>query len=428
MNRILAIAGLTLRSAVRSKVFALLVVLVMGGIIGLPLIMKSDGTLVGQVQLFLQYTLGLTVALLAIMAVWTGAGAVSLEVEGRQIQIMVVKPVNALEIWLGKWLGLMVINLALLMLAGALIYGLLWWTTRPALLSAADQARLREEILVARSDVLPERGINLPTDKRIGQPLAPGETGTWQFNLPARVPASGSVFLQFRFVTSHPGRQAPVAGLWLIEAEDGAGARRVPVSGVANQVYSFKLPVPSGSRRLNVSYRNVEEREPVTILFDAADSVKLKVHESSFEANYLRAMLMTLARLSFFSALGLTAGVVFSFPVAVFVSLALLLVSIVNRWIQQVVAVGVSGDLDESSVGWIVILVDRIVQGMVLALNAIMPPLYRFNPLEFLPGGMLISWALVGKAWLVLVGGYAGILALVGAWLFSRRELGLPAD
>lgn len=427
MNKIPAITGLTLRSAMRSKVFALLVVLVMVGIFGLPLMMKSDGTLAGQVQLFLQYTLGLTVALLSVMAVWTGAGAISLEVEGRQIQMVVVKPVSALELWLGKWLGLMIINAVLLATAGAAIYGLLQWSTRPSLLSPADCVRLREEILVTGTDVLPMRPGNAPAAHAGGLSVAPGKTGHWQFDLPARVRAGDPVFLQFRFVTSRPGDQTPVSGLWLIGDNGGTDLCRVPVSGVANQDYAFKVPAPAGVRRLKVSYVNMAEKPPVTILFDAANSVKLRINDSRFEINYLRALLMVLARLAFFSALGLTCGVMFSFPVAVFASLALLLISAVNRWMQQVVAVRLINYPDEGS-GLIVIFFDWIIQAMFLTLNAIMPPLHQLNPLDWLPGGMLISWGLVGKAWLVLGGIYAGILALAGAWLFRRRELGLPTS
>ena len=62
------------------------------------------------------------------------------------------------------------------------------------------------------------------------------------------------------------------------------------------------------------------------------------------------------------------------------------------------------------------------------ALGAIMPNLDRWNPLDFLPDARLIPWGLVSQAWLVLVGIYAVILALLGAWWFSRRELGLPAE
>lgn len=426
MRRILTIAGLTLRSAVRSKVFALLAVLVLGGIVGLPMIMTSDGSLAGQVRLFLEYTLGLTVTLLSVMAVWTGAGAVSLEVENNQLQLVAVKPVRALEIWIGKWLGLMAINLALLAIAGAAIYGLLRWTTRPARLAPEDRVRLREEILVARRDVLPaapEKDQGLPVG---GQPVAPGGTGQWAFNLSRGVRAGEPLFLRYNFVASRPDLPSPLDGRWLIGADRQPVPREYPARAAAGQAHTLRLLLPAGSRRVTASYRNLEEFAPVTVLFAGADSVKLQVNESHFEANFFRALLMVLARLAFFSALGLSFGAVFSFPVAVFVSLALLLMSAVNRWMQVVLAGGVGWGADQAHGGVVLALGDRLLRHGFQALDMIMPPLYRFNPLDYMTDGALLSWGLTGQAWLMLAGAYAGCLALVSAWWLGRRELGLP--
>jgi hypothetical protein len=55
------------------------------------------------------------------------------------------------------------------------------------------------------------------------------------------------------------------------------------------------------------------------------------------------------------------------------------------------------------------------------------PPLARFEPLNFLPTGAFISWTLVGAAWGVLAFVYGGALAVLGIWIFSRREMGLAA-
>ncbi|MBI2438941.1 MAG: hypothetical protein HYV36_09050, partial [Lentisphaerae bacterium] len=158
LMRILAISGLTIRTAIRSRVFALLIALVVIACAGLPLIIKSDGTLAGQAQLFIHYALGLAVALLSLAAAWSAAGAVSLEVSGRQMHVLLTKPVHAFEIWLGKWLGLLTINLVMLALAGGLIYALLRWTTRSAVSGDAGQ-RLREEILTAHRVLPPEQPV-----------------------------------------------------------------------------------------------------------------------------------------------------------------------------------------------------------------------------------------------------------------------------
>jgi len=53
-------------------------------------------------------------------------------------------------------------------------------------------------------------------------------------------------------------------------------------------------------------------------------------------------------------------------------------------------------------------------------------PFQTASPLEPLAVGELVSWWWVGGVWWwqALVAG--GILALVGTWIFNRRELGLP--
>ena len=89
MNRnIPAIAVLTLRNAVRSKVVALLVFGVLAAVIGVPLALRSDGTATGHVQLLLYYALGLAGIILSLAAVWSGAGAVALDIESRRATLL----------------------------------------------------------------------------------------------------------------------------------------------------------------------------------------------------------------------------------------------------------------------------------------------------------------------------------------------------
>ena len=205
LSKILAISGLTLRTAIRSRVFGLLIAMVVICIAGLPLVIKSDGTAAGQTQLFMHYAFGLTMTLLSIAAAWSAAGAISLEVAGRQMHVLVTKPVHAAEIWLGKWLGLMTINLVMLGLAGGLIYGLLRWTTRNAVLSADDQVSLREEILTAHSLVAPEQPVSKPAPSGAGRTLSavpPDGTQSWIFRVPEHVRPGDALFLHCLLYTS----------------------------------------------------------------------------------------------------------------------------------------------------------------------------------------------------------------------------------
>ncbi|MBI2441192.1 MAG: hypothetical protein HYV35_07475 [Lentisphaerae bacterium] len=428
LSKILAIAGLTIRTAIRSRVFALLLALVVISCAGLPLIIKSDGTVAGQAQLFIHYAFGLAVALLSLAAAWSAAGAVSLEVSGRQMHVLRTKPVHAFEVWLGKWLGLLTINLVMLALAGGLIYALLRWTTHSAVLPANDQQRLREEILRAHRVVAPDQP-RIARDKPLAQvergllAVPPEGTQSWTFRLPEG--SRPALFLQFRFATSRIERQMPVAGEWLITADETSGPYSVSGSYTPHVNHTLKLPPGKPGQKLTVTYKNVETTAPATVVFaaDPGSGLSLLIHETSFESNFLRALLLVLARLAFFSALGLTAGMLFSFPVAVFTALGFLLMTALRGGVgAKALAIE-----EESAHSLLTEALNTVLNGIWQLANLIAPPLARFDPLNFLPTGGFIPWTLVGQAWAVLVLAYGGALALLGIWRFSRREMYLAA-
>ncbi|MBU4212392.1 MAG: hypothetical protein KKD33_07400 [Verrucomicrobia bacterium] len=432
LTRILAISGLTLRTAIRSRVFGLLIAMVVICIAGLPLVIKSDGTAAGQTQLFIHYAFGLTMTLLSIAAAWSAAGAVSLEVAGHQMHVLITKPVHAAEIWFGKWLGLMTINLVMLGLAGGLIYGLLRWTTRSAVLSADDQISLREEILTAHSLITPDQPGAKPAPSGVGRTMfavPPAGTQSWIFRVPERVRPGDALFLQFQFATSRIERQMPVAGLWLITADDITRPLRALNSYTPHVGHALKLPPAAPGQRLTVTYKNVETAEPgtpgapATVLFAADTGVQLLIRESGFESNFIRALLLVLARLAFFTALGLTVGALFSFPVAVFTAFAFLFITGLSGWIG---AESLMAEVDLAP-AWPAGLLNAATYGIIQLAHFITPPLARFEPLSFLPSGTFIPWTLVGTAWGVLAIGYGGALAVLGIWIFSRREMGLAA-
>jgi len=66
MNKILAITALTWKSAIRYRLFWILAALLAASVIGLPLMLTSDGTAKGLTQILLTYTLTAVSTLLGI--------------------------------------------------------------------------------------------------------------------------------------------------------------------------------------------------------------------------------------------------------------------------------------------------------------------------------------------------------------------------
>src|SRR5437868_14199462 len=127
MQRVLAIALLTWKAAFRFRLFIVLAVLLLASVVVLPVLIKDDGTARGFTQILLTYTLSTITALLGLSTLWLACGTLARDVEECQIQMLAVKPIPRWQIWLGKWLGIMSLNAALLALSGACVFLLLQW-------------------------------------------------------------------------------------------------------------------------------------------------------------------------------------------------------------------------------------------------------------------------------------------------------------
>src|SRR5208282_81033 len=151
MQKTLAIAWLTWKAAFRFRLFLVIAVLLLAAVVGLPLLLKDDGTARGFTQIFSTYTLSVITALLGLSTLWLACGTLARDIDECQIQVVATKPIARWQIWLGKWLGLVSLNAVLVAFAGACIYGLLEW--RASKLPAALQEKLNNEVLVSRASV-----------------------------------------------------------------------------------------------------------------------------------------------------------------------------------------------------------------------------------------------------------------------------------
>src|SRR5256885_3653012 len=149
MQRIIAIALLTWKAAFRFRLFLVLAVLLLASVVGLPLLIKDDGTARGFTQILLTYTLSTISALLGLSTLWLACGTMARDVEECQMQMVTVKPIARWQIWLGKWLGLLSLNAVLLAISGLGVYLLLQW--RAGHLGPGQQENPPNEVIVARA-------------------------------------------------------------------------------------------------------------------------------------------------------------------------------------------------------------------------------------------------------------------------------------
>lgn len=455
MNKILAIASISLRTTVRSKIVLSLIVILMMVIIGLPLSIKSDATISGEVQILVIYTLGIVIAILSIATLWAGCAAISGEIAERQIHMVVSKPVTRFQILLGKWVSLVALNAALLCVSGLAVYGLLRWNTRPSQLNSEEIQQLDEEILVARRQIRPQiPDVDLEAGKtadewmkapdfpreisradaveearktilRSAFSVPPGTTITWKFDLPSGVRKDQPFHIRYKFAS---GRMeiTTIRGTWTIGGPDVPGRATIEGNDTAEGFHTMRVQddVFSADGTLEVSYKNTNDQRPVTIFFPPQDGISVFVYSGGFEINLVRTLLILLLHLSFLSAIGVVAGSLFSLPTAAFTALYLVVLLKFIPYIEIMAARKsfVSGPGQQGS-AFLDIFLILFYRGMQFLVSPLKSP----NPLDSLGIGELVPWSWVASVFVLKVVVYGGAIALIGRLLFYRRELGLPS-
>ena len=353
MKQIAAIALLALRNAFRSRLLLVLFGLLFAAAFLLPLALRSDGTPAGLIRIHLSYTLGIAGFLLALASLWAGGAAVSQEADDKTLQLLLVKPVPRLRIWLGKWLALLLVNAVLLAIVGLVAAATLQFklrrggftpdalgearlTTLAALetfhaplpdVSAAIRAEYND--LRARRALPPDISEKAALDSLRRAHLArlysipAGQSRAWTFDVPAKIPDPGTLLVQFKCDSSVPGA-ADIEATVALQAGDlntNMEVRAMPGT-VQNLVFR---DVPVDARRAAITFRNLGGHG-ATLFFDPADGLVLRRAAGTFAGNYLRALARLYLHLALFAAIGVTLGTLFSMPVATFLSLVLILI------------------------------------------------------------------------------------------------------
>ena len=345
IRRVAAHFVLGVRAPWRSRLVAALLVLLAATVLVLPAHLHSDGTPAGELRMLLAWTLGPAMAILAAASLWAGCAAISPEVWDRRYASAAVTPARPFEAWLGRWLGLVAIDAALL---AAVLLGIGAQVARrvPAAATAvrarlvADPASIETEARRIFGDLPAEVRAAVDEPKALASirrdlegeaylPVAPGQARGWTFLLPDPAPEEAEV--RFQFMSSYGSLQGARGALAV--SADGRAVAEIPVSNDDPGFVSAALPVGAlrGARRLAVEFRNGESGgDGASVLLRQSDSLRVLVPAGGLVANLVRAFLALLAPLALLAALGAALGCAFSFPVAAFLASAVVAMAVAS--------------------------------------------------------------------------------------------------
>ena len=452
LQQLFAMAWLTCKAAWRFRLFPLLAAVLLITVIGLPLVIKDDGSARGLIQILITYTLGLVSTILGFCTLWLACGTLARDVEECQLQVVAVKPIPRWQIWLGKWLGLMVINAALLGLAGLAVFFLVQW--RAARLNATQQTILRNELLVARASArepVPDfnravEGLiaqrqkevkieesDLPTVRkelreRVRQSyqiVQPGYLRRWTVDLgvsPERLRGQ-TMHIRIKFASSQvTGSPTPYLTTWVVGPVDSP--RRASLQKRLTNDTFHELAIPpdmlNEKGELVVDFVN---RNPIVLLFAPEDSLEVLYREGGFGLNFCRSLAVLYLWLGALAALGLAAASYLSFPVAAFLALSLLVAGLSSGMVETVLKEGSLMGGAAATMRGELGLVDFVFLPLLRGLLAASKLVLDFSPIDALSTGRSVTWGVLGRAFVhiwLLAGGVVGV---IGIFIFSRREL-----
>ncbi len=454
MQRLFAIAWLTWKAAFRFRLFIVLAAMLVVAVVGLPVLIKDDGTARGFTQILLTYTLSAITALLGLSTLWLACGTLARDIEECQMQVVAVKPIARWQIWLGKWLGIVSLDALLLALSGACVFGMLQW--RAGRLPPKEQEVLRNEVLVARGSArmksrdaeiqataqqelearlketrvttadLPEvRKQILEQVKAEHQIVPPGYYREWNIDLGAEKDSlrDKPIYLRIKFNTGNQNSSGTYGGLWYVGDPPQTPLWRSEVMSLAADTFhEFEIGTNlfDTNGLLTVKFVNMNE---TALLFPLEDGFEVLYRQGGFTANFIRGLGIILCWMALFAAIGLAAASFLSFPVAAFLSFSLLAITMATGTLSGAVEQGTIGGWDAEKGTVAHTPVDFIVIPTFRGILRVIGMAKDYSPIDSLSSGRSITWTQLGTAFGEIVLLISGALAVAGIIIFTRREL-----
>lgn len=420
---------------------------------------SGDGvTLTSRLQMFLSFSLSAVSLLLSLLTIFLACNALSEEVRAKNIHLVVVKPIPRWQFVLGKWIGIMVLDAALLIGSGLFIYAGAWYIGRrlparsPEKYTELDLYRVENEVFTARAGVpLTPPDLSATVENRIRQKRAEGTLSAVsdvdlervRRDIAAQVrkeylsipPQEARVYLfKDLLVDRSPDQMLYVrykgAGgslprdyiwrtIWLAgDPSEGTTVVRIDRRDPDDRYNTVEIPAScvSDDGILRLEIHNLDLG--ATLSFDDIEAgLELLYHLGGFGWNLVRGLVLIDFRLLFLAALGLLMSSFLSFPVACMGSLLVFFVAIGAGFLADAVS---WESLSEDDPLWFVNIPFR---GLAIGFMWLVPDLSKYNPVPTIVDGRVVTlmWLIVGAVQLVIT--RALVLGALACAIFSRREV-----
>jgi len=378
---VIAVARAIVEEALGGRLGAVLAVLVLIGLPALPFVLDPAERLAYRLQFFLTWSLSAAFAVLVMLTIALCCGTVCGDISSSRIHLTLTKPLQRWEYLLGKWTGIVLLNLLLLILVGIGTYATAEGLRRTPAADAADFRAVEEQVLTARVAARP-----IHPKREEYDTLVANEIDRVRNEDPAlfdKDPESATDKIKTRMVYAWHTVTADVVASYLFTGLEGVKQRAAvvqlrvepfadnsstteaqvqfamwlnerpfPVKQgthedyvlAASQVHTLEIPTVAisdeGTLLVTIANRNLVmpgEAGPTSIGFKPGKGLELLYRVGSFEGNLVRALIVMLAKLAMLAAVALAAGSWLSLPIAMLASMMVLISAIASGFVADAI-------------------------------------------------------------------------------------------
>ncbi len=484
---VLGVARTLIDEAVRMKIVAVFGFGLLVFVPFLPFLLDPNEQLRYRVQFFLTWALSGTSVLMSVMTLFLACTTICNEIEKKRIFLTLTKPIGRGQYLLGKWLGIALLNLLLISVAGVGIYVFAKVLAQQEARDAYDRRAVGRQVLTARRSVgaEPPAGMDLSalvderykqlrtrdtgpypqqdTDTQLRRAIEQAVVAKWH-TIPPRDTqrylftqlhdakrVDGWLQLRIKPVSSvePPDRLVRLA-LWLNGRPypvDPRIGRQLPLVVADNHFHVIDLPVSAiddeGRLELrigNVNLVNPHATHASSVNLAPGTGLELLYQAGRFEPNLVRGLGLIWLRLGFLAMIGLAAGSLLDFHVACLLSLLVYITATANTFLAESMQYYVTiprteMSLVEMALWWPQVFIDRLIQGEVWGAAKVVirligntfvllvPSFSKYNPVPLIADGRLVGYGVLGEATVWVGLIWTGSCGVIG-WLMLRgREL-----
>ncbi|MBT8485980.1 MAG: ABC transporter permease [Phycisphaerales bacterium] len=473
-NQTLAIAHTVIKEASRTKIALVFIILILVLLPLLPLGLDPESPLRYQIQTFISRSLGFTFYLAACMTLFLSCATVAFEIRDRQIWQLLTKPVSRFNYLLGKWLGVITVNMVIMLIAAVSIFTYIQFLREQPVASGMqgfqDAQQVQDVVLTARVgrqpayerptieqlrggveatiDRTPELSIldEVPLSVRrkleqdfmeswfVGQrSVPPGAMREYIFrDLGAAKELQSSLTLRYRFHIMRDDEHETFPAVFVFNNNPDLSVRRTYVPTVSH-VVSIPSEFIRDDGTLSITVVNLFEppsqRRGAGALNFEADDFELLYKVGSFEGNFARAIVVDWIKLAFLAMLGICCATFLSFPVACLTSFTIFVAGTIGPFLATSLDQYYPPSLeavDWGNVGMVIQWAFKsTIRGIAQAIVFLLDSFGKYRPTQSLVEGRLIPWGAVIGGGLKVGVIWSGLSLIVGYLVLRHRQLAI---